>query len=91
MYVSDCTNVYQDDSEGYPTMLEACQNCFDESITDLGASVGQCYNVSEGFQLFDTKKPMNIVVILLILILLVVGGIVLYKSFGSGKGTKKTV
>ena len=26
-YLSDCTNVYEDPSDGYPTMASACQNC----------------------------------------------------------------
>ena len=27
MYVSDCTNIYEDGTEGFPTMTEACSNC----------------------------------------------------------------
>jgi len=82
MYVSDCTNIYASSSEGYPTQKEACDNCVQESITDLGPPVGQCgSNSVENFQVFDNNTPMNVLkiaIMLVILALLCYGG---YKLF----------
>lgn len=81
MYVSDCTNVYMDPSEGYPTPKEACQNCTPYTIDDLGPPVGRCSSAVavENFQVFDNNKGMNVVKLLLILVLLGLIGYGAYK------------
>ena len=83
MYVSDCTNIYASSSEGYPTQKEACQNCVQETIDDLGPPVGQCSNVSvENFQVFTDNTPMNVlkvVLMLVVLVLIAYGGYKLMK------------
>jgi len=89
MFVSDCTNVYEDPSEGYPTMSEACQNCYQEPITDLGDPVGNCASLpaastttsatNESFQIFGQSTTQNVVMIVLFVLLLALLGFGVYK------------
>ena len=52
-FVSDCVNVFNDESTGYTTAKQACQNCSYRDdcspFTDEGASVGVCASLIPGF------------------------------------------
>lgn len=81
MYVSDGTNVYASDSEGYPTMSEACQNPFPIS-GDMYAPVGQCGGTTtENFQIFTKDYSHNVLIAVIILLLVGLLGFGGYKLY----------
>lgn len=61
LYISDCVNVYTDESEGMRTVQQACDpaNCTqyrgNKTITDL-PHFGTCPNYVENFQIFSKKQ-----------------------------------
>lgn len=84
MYVSDCTNVYADDSEGYLSINDACANCFNETITDLGPPVAQCpKTTTESYQ--KPSKKMDTIFIVVLLLAIIIAGVCAYSMLKKSK------
>jgi len=90
-YISDCTNIYNDPSEGYPTMTEACSNCVHQKITDLGLPIGTCSRQQsiENFQVFgkdsNNNSSVKIIIIISVIAILCVLGFLGYRHMNKKK------
>ena len=96
-YFSDCTNIYNDPTEGYETIALACKNCVHKKITDMGPPIKDktgkyitCpQNSIENFQVFgkdsNNNSSVKIIIIISVIAILCVLGFLGYRHMNKKK------